>query len=287
MDPTTITSKTQLYAVIGNPVAHSLSPLMHNAAFGRLGIDAVYVAFHVTNVAAAISGIRAMGIQGVSVTIPHKIAVMDHLDEVSPAARAIGAVNTIINRGGHLVGDNSDGRGAMAALTRHCPLKGRQVAVIGAGGAARAVAFAAAAEGGQVTIINRSRAPGEALARAVGGIYRPLAGDNPVGDCDILVNTTPVGMTPHDTVSPVSPAALRPAMIVMDAVYAPLDTWLLRDARRAGCHTIDGLDMFVEQGALQFEWWTGRRAPAPLMKSTVAAALMRRQAKTTGDTPHE
>ncbi|MFH1982676.1 MAG: shikimate dehydrogenase [Pseudomonadota bacterium] len=282
MEPTSITSKTRLYAVIGNPVAHSLSPLMHNTAFGQLCIDAVYLAFEVADVAAAVSGIRAMGIQGLSVTIPHKIAIMDHLDEVSPEARVIGAVNTIINRNGRLFGDNSDGRGAVAALKRHTRLKGRHLTILGAGGAARAVAFAAAAEGSRVTIVNRTPSTGEALACAVGGRYRPLT-DAYIGDCDILVNTTPVGMTPHDSVSPVSSSALNPAMIVMDAVYSPLDTRLLQDARRAGCHTIDGLDMFVEQGVLQCEWWTGHRAPAPLMKSTVATALMRRQTKQTGE----
>lgn len=276
MDTNHISTKTQLYAVIGNPVAHSLSPLMHNTAFAHLGIDAVYLSFQVTDLAAAVSGVRALGIQGVSVTIPHKITVMDHLDDISPAARLIGAVNTIIHRDGRLIGDNSDGRGAMTALKRHTPLENRHVAVIGAGGAARAVAFAAAAEGCRVTIVNRTPSTGKALALAVGGDYIPLA-KNGIGDCDVIVNTTPVGMTPHESLSPLHPDVLAPSMIVMDAVYAPLNTRLLMDARRVGCRTIDGLDMFIEQGALQCEWWTGRRAPSELMKSAVAAALAARR----------
>ncbi len=278
-----ITSQTQLYAVIGNPVAHSLSPVMHNTVFRQLGIDAVYVAFRVSDVAAAVAGVRAMGIRGVSVTIPHKMAVMELLDSVSPQASAIGAVTTIVNRDGHLYGDNSDGRGAVAALKRHTPINRRHVAIIGAGGAARAVAVAAAAEGARISILNRSRPAGEALARAVDGDYRPL-GDGRIDDCDIIVNTTSVGMTPDDTHSPLAAAMLKPSMIVMDAIYNPRETRLLEEARRIGCQTIDGVDMFVAQGALQFEWWTGQPAPLALMTTTVTEALMHRQNPSAGET---
>lgn len=245
---------------------------MHNAAFRLLGVDAVYVAFRVSDVTAAVAGIRAMGIRGASVTIPHKIAVLGLLDTVSPEASTIGAVNTIINRDGHLFGDNSDGRGAVAALKRHTPLNRRHVAIIGAGGAARAVAVAAAAEGCRISILNRSTAAGEALARAVDGDYRPL-GEGRINDCDILVNTTPVGMTPHDSLSPLPAAVLKPSMIVMDAIYNPRETRLLKEARRIGCRTIDGVDMFVAQGAMQCEWWTGQPAPVALMTSAVTEAL--------------
>ncbi len=271
-----ITAQTRLYAVIGNPVAHSLGPVMHNAVFSHLDVDAVYVAFRVSDITAAVAGIRAMGIRGVSVTIPHKTAVMELLDSVSSEASAIGAVNTIVNRDGHLYGDNSDGRGAVAVLKRHTPLNQRRMAIIGAGGAAKALAVAAAIAGSKISILNRSRPAGEALARTVDGDYRPLSGAR-IDDCDIIVNTTPVGMTPDDTHSPLPTAALEPQMIVMDAVYNPRETRLLQEARRIGCRTIDGVDMFVAQGALQCEWWTGQPAPVALMASAVTEALMQRQ----------
>ncbi len=267
-----ITPLTRLYGVMGDPVAHSLSPLMHNAAFAQTGVDGVYVAFHVRDLTGAVDGIRALNIFGCSVTIPHKIAIMDLLDAVDPAARRIGAVNTIVNDAGRLIGLNSDSPGAMAALLEKTPLAGNHTAVIGAGGAARAVAYGIRHHGGQLTIVNRTPDKGRRLADEMGGEFVNL--DDFAGDgVDILVNTTAVGMTPDTDRMPVSRSCLRAGMTVMDIVYNPLETRLLQTARENGCQVVDGVAMFVHQGAIQFERWTGKTPPVQLMRDTVLAAL--------------
>ena len=270
-----IDANTRLYAVMGDPVAHSLSPVMHNAAFRQTGHNGVYVAFHVTDLPKAVAGIRALGIHGCSVTLPHKVAVMDLLDEIEPIARRIGAVNTIVNHAGKLAGFNSDSPGAMAALLEKTPVAHRRVGVIGAGGASRALAHGIKAHGGQLTIINRSESKGRCLADELECDFIPLVDFSGVG-CDILINTTPVGMIPRADQMPVAHACLRPGMTVMDIVYNPLDTQLLRAARDAGCAVVDGVSMFVHQGAFQFERWTGVKAPVQLMKKTVLDVLARK-----------
>lgn len=267
-----VDTNTRLYAVIGDPVAHSLGPLMHNAAFAKAGINAVYVAFQVADLPGAMAGMRSLNIGGCSVTIPHKVAVMDLLDDVDPVARQIGAVNTIVNHDGRLVGFNSDSPGAMAALLEKTPVIHRTVAVIGAGGAARALAHGVTAHGGRLTIVNRSDRRGRRLAEEVGGDFCPLTQFSGIG-VDILINTTSVGMTPAVDQMPVSHACLRPGMTVMDIVYNPLETKLLREAGAAGCPVVDGVAMFVHQGAFQFQRWTGRKAPVQLMKKMVLDAL--------------
>jgi len=267
-----IDSRTRLYAVMGDPVAHSLSPVMHNAAFRQTGHNGVYVACQVTDLPEAVAGIRALGIHGCSVTLPHKVAVMDLVDEIDPMARRIGAVNTIVNHAGRLTGFNSDSPGAMAALLEKTPVARRRVGVIGAGGASRALAHGIKLHGGQLTIINRSEGKGRRLADELECGFCPLVDFSGAG-CDILINTTPVGMIPHAGQMPVSHACLRPGMTVMDIVYNPLDTQLLRAARDAGCAVVDGVSMFVHQGAFQFERWTGKKAPVQLMKKTVLDVL--------------
>ena len=268
----TIDAKTRVYAVIGDPVTHSLGPLMHNAAFAKRGINAVYVAFRVSDLPGAVAGIRGLNIRGCSVTIPHKVAVMDLLDEVDPLARQIGAVNTIVNHDGRLCGFNSDSPGAVAALLEKTPVIHRQVAVIGAGGAARALAHGVTANGGRLTIVNRSDRRGRRLAEEVGGDFCPL-NDFLGAGVEILINATSVGMAPDTDRMPVSIACLRPGMTVMDIVYNPLETRLLKAARTAGCTLVDGVAMFVHQGAIQFQRWTGQKAPVQLMKKIVLGAL--------------
>jgi shikimate dehydrogenase len=270
--PLPIDTRTCLFGVIGDPVGHSLSPVMHNAALAAMGYPGIYLAFQVSDPAGALSGMRAFRIRGLSVTIPHKIAVMEHLDEIDPLARRIGAVNTIVNRNGHLIGFNTDCYGAVAGLKAHTGLKDKQVAVLGAGGAARAVAFGLAAEGARVTIFNRSIQRAEALAQA---LHVPYCGM----DCfdgrhmDIVVNTTSVGMTPRTEDTPIAVESLKAGMVVMDIVYNPLQTALLRAAAKKNCITIDGVAMFVHQGARQLELWTGRRAPVTVMRETVLKNL--------------
>lgn len=267
--------ETALFGVIGHPIGHSLSPLMHNAALDHAGVDAVYLAFDVTDLAGALAGVRALSIRGLSVTIPHKEAVMAHLDVLDPLAERIGAVNTIDNRDGRLTGYNTDAAGALAALSGVVDIAGVDVAVLGAGGAARAIGFAVREAGGRVTILNRSREKGERLAEDIGAAFRPLA-EFRGRRRGVVINTTSVGMHPHADEIPVPEKELAEGMVVMDIVYNPLRTRLLASAESRGCRTIDGLAMFVRQGAAQFELWTGEKAPVDLMARTVRVALEER-----------
>ena len=265
---------TRVHAVIGNPVAHSLSPLMHNEAFTRLGYDGVYVACRVEDIAAAAAGIRALNVQGVSVTIPHKVAVMAHLDEIDAQARRIGAVNTIVNRNGSLRGYTTDAPGAVKALKQKTTVSAKRVFILGAGGAARAIGHGVVDEGGNVVIVNRSRDRGEALARELNGEFQPLSELHRI-DGEILINTTPLGMLPNYDEIPIDPQILQPELVVMDIVYNPPETRLLKEAAAIGCTVIDGVAMFVFQGALQLELWTGETAPVEAMQQVVEAALQR------------
>jgi shikimate dehydrogenase len=267
-------AKTKLYGVFGHPVGHSLSPLMHNSAFVHLGINAVYLAFDVEKIGPAVSALRAFNMGGASVTIPHKVSVMDHLDSVDPLARAMGAVNTIVNRDGHLFGCNKDGAGAVAALGGKKALAGKNLVVIGSGGAARAIAFAAKECGASLFIVNRRE--DEAQARALADeLLCPftLLGQIDNLPCDILINATPVGMTPNEGKTPVDKSFFKPHMKVMDAVYSPLETRLLREAKQAGCQAVEGVNMFICQGTEQFALWTGQDAPIDIMQSVVYKAL--------------
>ena len=261
-----------LYVVVGNPIGHSLSPVMHNSALAHAGLDGVYLAFRVEDIAAAISGIRGLDIRGVSITIPHKVSVMQYLDEVDSIASDIGAVNTIVNRHGVLHGYNSDGDGAIKALLEKTTIKGKQVAVIGAGGGARAVGFGLKQEGGLVTIINRSKSSGEKLAGDLDAEFKLLAEVKKL-PYQIVINATPAGMTPDINSEPLASHLMKPGMIVMDMVYNPLKTRFLEAAELIGCTTVDGVAMFVHQGAVQFELWTGRKAPVDIMRRVVLEAL--------------
>ena len=265
--------QNQLFGVIGQPVAHSLSPLMHNAAFAAIGYDAHFSAFAVDDLAAAIAGIRALGIAGASVTLPHKTEVIKYLDWVDEEALEIAAVNTIVNRDGQLCGYNTDVTGAMNALRLKTELGGRRILILGAGGAARALVYGALKAGAQVAIANRTPERGQALAAEFGARFLNLSEWDDFAP-EILVNTTSLGMTPDIDSMPLSADFLNPAMVVMDIVYNPLQTKLLKTAEACGAQTIDGLAMFVGQGALQFELWTGRKAPFAVMRQTVLECLL-------------
>lgn len=267
-----IDSHTQLYAVMGDPVGHSLSPVMHNRAFSHIGQNAAYLAFQVKDIAGAVSGIRVLNIKGVSVTIPHKVAVMEYLDEIDQTAARIGAVNTVVNREGILHGYNTDAWGAVKALKDKTPIKGKTAGILGAGGAARAIGFGLVSEGVRVTIINRTRKKGEKLSRTLNAEFQQLTPELRLA-CDILINTTPIGMTPDTGVSPIPAKTLKPDMVVMDIVYNPLKTRLLHDAEAMGCITVNGTAMFVNQGAFQFELWTGQTAPIDVMTEAVLGVL--------------
>ncbi len=267
-----LNSDTLLFAVLGDPVSHSLGPVMHNTAFDETGYNGVYLAFRVKDIGKAVTGIKALGIKGASITIPHKLSVIDFLDELDDTAEKIGAVNTLVNRDGVLTGYNSDGTGAVKALFEKTAIKDKNVVVLGAGGAARAIGFGVLAEGGRVTIINRTPSNGERLAKAIGADFQPISELNKI-DCHILINTTPVGMLPAVDAMPVRKQDLNNTMVVMDIVYNPLKTRLLRTAETIGCRIINGVSMFVYQGAFQFELWTGTNAPVGVMKKAVLGAL--------------
>jgi shikimate dehydrogenase len=267
-----IDATTSLFGLIGNPVAHSLSPVMHNQAFAAIGCNAVYLAFKVTEPGAAIKGIKALNFKGVSVTLPHKVAVMEYLDEIDETAARIGAVNTIVNNQGRLIGYNTDAPGALEALRTRTTIQGKSVALIGAGGAARAIGFGLVAAGGRLTILNRSRTTGERLATDLQAEFLPLDEWAP-NHYEVLINTTPVGMHPNTNATPVAKEDLSKDMVVMDIVYNPLKTRLLKEAEAKKCRTINGVAMFVFQGAHQFELWTGQKAPVEVMQAAVLEAL--------------
>ena len=273
MENRTPDTRTALYCVLGDPIAHSLSPAMHHRAFAHQHMNATYLAFRVTDLPAAVAGIRALGIKGASITLPHKTRVMELLDAIDPLAAEIGAVNTLINDRGRLIGKNSDSAGAIDALSARTAIQDKTVLVVGAGGAARAIGFGIREGGGRITVTNRSAAAGDRLAADLEGVFLPAA-DLVKKRFDILINTTPVGLHPHTEASPVQADILRPGMVVMDIVYNPVQTRLLQEAVLAGCKTVDGLAMFVNQGARQFEWWTGKKAPREVMRQTVLESLI-------------
>ena len=265
------TRNTRVYGVIGDPIAHSLSPLMHNAAFAARGMDAVYLPFRVCRISDFIEAVRDFGISGFSVTLPHKQRILKYLDGCDPLAAEIGAVNTVQVRGGNrLYGYNTDYAGVLRAVERRVPLAASRVLLVGAGGSARAVAFALAKGGATVAIWARRPAKARALARAVGGEAMGRAALRRE-KFDAIVNCTPVGMYPGGG-SPLDAAELN-APVVMDLIYRPRKTELLKRAERRGIAVISGVEMFLAQGAAQWEIWTGRRAPHNVMRRAVLAAL--------------
>jgi len=267
-----INAETQLYGVMGNPVRHSLSPIIHNGAFRRMGLNAAYLAFEVKNLAEAVSGIKGLGIRGVSVTIPFKTQIIPFLDQLDEVAGKIQAVNTICNEGGKLIGYNTDWQGALAALEQKVDLEGKRVLLLGAGGAARAIAFGLKVRGCQVFICNRSPQKAVDLANELGFVHRPLSFNGRM-DADVLVNATSAGMSPNDEESLVPKEILAKEVTVMDIVYKPLRTKLLREAEERGCQTIDGLEMLALQGAAQVEIWTGKKPEIEKIKEDLRRAL--------------
>ena len=266
--------------MIGDPIAHSLSPLLHNAAFDALGLDWVSVAFPARAGSAvdALTGMRALGIAGLSVTMPHKRDAFRCVDETTDVARRLEAVNCVSLRDGVLVGDSTDGEGFLAALRRAVgfdPL-GRRCLVIGAGGAARAVTLALAGAGAaEVVVVNRTRAHGEAAAALAGAVGR-VGSDADAATADLVVQATPVGMAgggmDYSDELPLDPGALRAGQVIADLVYHPLETPLLRAAKARGARPVTGLGMLVHQAALAVERWTGLGVPVEAMWAAAAAA---------------
>ncbi|MFS0554545.1 shikimate dehydrogenase [Brevibacillus sp. 179-C9.3 HS] len=278
-----ITSKTQLVGLFGHPVSHSQSPMMHNTAFSETGLGFAYAAFDVVpeNLEDAVAGIRALGLKGVNVTIPHKVAIMPMLDEIDPLAKRIGAVNTVVAREGRLIGYNTDGMGYVRSLVEETGivLEKQVVTMVGAGGAARAVAFTLAEKGvKEIRIINRSRERAAILAEHVGTlvptkIVEQGGGAAAIADSSLLINTTSIGMLPNVQETPVPAEWLHSDLTVSDLIYNPLETRLLKEARAIGATVHSGIGMFVNQGALAFELWTGERAPTEVMRKVVLQQL--------------
>lgn len=269
-----IDQHTQLYGVVGHPLSHSLSPAMHNEGFSATGLNAVYLAFETRDIQGCIRAMRAIGIRGLSVTIPHKTAVIPLLEELDELARKIGAVNTVVNKEGRLLGYNTDGLGALMALKEETGVQGKTCLILGAGGAARAVGFALKDAGVHLTIANRSEDRGRRVADSLGCAFLPLR-DVKMVDHQILINATSVGMYPREDEAIVPPEALGKDTVVMDIVYNPVETKLIRIARARGLKAIDGLGMFLRQGAEQFRLWTGLEPPLGVMREAVITALGR------------
>ena len=284
-----VSGKTKVCGIIGDPIEHTMSPVMHNAAFKKLGLDYVYLAFRVKKeeLGQAIEGIRALNIRGLSITIPHKVAVIPFLDELDTLADEIGAINTIINSNGVLKGYNTDATGFLQALLeRGIEPKEKRVAILGAGGASRAISFILAERGSSLVILNRTWDKAKVCADRISEIFQSeataleLNRENlatALNQADILVNTTSVGMSPNINETPVTANLLKPDLVVFDIVYNPIETRLQREAEVAGATVISGLEMLVWQGVVAFEKWTGLKAPVELMREEVIKVLQRHE----------
>ncbi len=267
-----LTRRTQVYGVIGDPIGHSLSPLLHNTGFSARRMDAVYLPFLVHRLGDFLAAVPEFGVRGFSVTLPHKQTILRHLKGCEPLAAEIGAVNTVIvRRDGSLYGCNTDYVGVLRALEKKLRLRESRVLIIGAGGSARAAAFALARAGAAVGICARREKAAKELARAVAGEAVPRRALR-TEFFDAILNSTPVGMHPHDGISPLASGELH-CRIVMDLIYRPQRTRLLKIAARKGISTVSGVEMFLAQGVAQWEIWTEKRAPEAAMRRAVLAAL--------------
>lgn len=279
--------KQLILGIIGHPVGHSLSPLMHNTAMKHWGMDGCYVPFEVKpkGVAQALSGLRALGVEGVNVTIPHKQAVIEYLDELDPPARAIGAVNTIKFSDSRAVGFNTDGSGFVASLKEDAgqEVQGMTVLLIGAGGAARGIAVKLAMEGAaEIRVANRTVARGRALVEhlrselSYGAAESVALESSSIGrvlsQTDIVINTTSVGMNGKGGM-PISPEGIDEHHLVCDIVYTPLETAFLKECRRRGARTLDGLGMLIHQGDLAFQIWTDKNFPPNIIRDLLIKKL--------------
>ncbi len=281
-----INCDTKVCAIIGNPVSHSLSPAIHNAAFTERGLNYVYVAFPVEDVKNALAGMRALpNFRGMSVTIPHKIEVMKHVDEIAAVDRNIGSINTIINENGRLIGLGTDGPGALKAITdAGVNISGMNVLMLGSGGAARAIAFTLAnnTKLAELTLLDINKDMIEGLAADLrdgtkASIKHAILNDDSLAAAmeraDLILHCTPIGMHPKEDASLVPARLFRPDQVVFDIVYTPLETKLVREAKAGGLKIISGVDMFINQAVLQFERFTGTDAPVEVMRRVVMEHL--------------
>ena len=280
-------ASTQLCAIFGHPVGHSLSPAIHNAGFTQLSLDMAYVAHDVQpqDLGSAMAAIRTLKYRGLSITIPHKVNAMSFVDVVDDTARRIGCINTVVNEGGVLKGYNSDGLGALGALrAADAEPRDADVLILGSGGAARAIAVTLAAQAPprRLTLLGVVEPELDALANTLRELHstevvakrlEPETLSRAVADAQLLMHTTPIGMAPHGDNSLVPAQMLHTGLTVFDAVYTPRRTKLLRDASDKGCRVIEGLEMFLGQALVQFELWTGKTAPRETMRGVIEQRL--------------
>ncbi|MFZ0640999.1 MAG: shikimate dehydrogenase [Candidatus Acidiferrales bacterium] len=274
------TRHTRVYGVIGNPIAHSLSPVLHNAGFRARKIDALYLPFRVIDLNDFLHAVQPLGIAGFSITLPHKERILAHLDHIDPLARSIGAVNTVaVSANGKLFGYNTDSIGVLRALEGRLPPRGSRILILGAGGVARAAAFALAGAGASVAICSRRPERARQLAKAVQGEPVPRAALRKMS-FDAIINATPVGMHPREAESPIAPQELN-CRLAFDTIYRPQKTKFLQLSANRGIETVSGLEMFLAQGIAQWEIWTGQAAPVAAMRRAVLAAVRRDERETT------
>jgi shikimate dehydrogenase len=280
-----ILGTTKVCAAIGDPIEHSFSPQIHNAAFQHLKLNYTYVAFRVPekNLKDALTGIRALGIHGLNVTMPLKRSIIPYLDELDANAKGIGAVNTVLNRKGKLIGYNTDGLGALSTLKANdCYVGNKKILILGAGGASRAISYTLAKDTREIAVLNRTIERARELARDINRTFGEKTQhgrldeetlEKELKDTDILINATPIGMHPYEDQTPVNRNFLRSDLTVFDLVYNPPETRLLREAKTIGAKTVNGIVMLVHQGAASFEIWTGRKASIDVMLRACAKGI--------------
>lgn len=274
-----ITAKTKICLIIGDPVEHSLSPQMHNSAYKALGIDNkfVFLAANVKkeNIKIILEAVKAMNIRGLTCTIPHKVEVMKFLsmENIDPVAKKIGAINTVVNNNGILKGYNTDWLGILAPLEKITSLENKNVAILGAGGAARAMVYAVTTKGASFTVYNRTLDKAEALAKEFGGAGKSLNDIPEITTSDIILNATPLGMEPNINETPLEKKYINNKHIVFDATYAPYETRLIKEAKEQGAKVIHGLEMLLYQALSQFEIYTKQKAPEDVMRQVLLDSI--------------
>ena len=282
-----INSETKILGVIGHPISHSMSPIMHNTALQDLSLNYIYLAFDIKpeNLKGAVNSIRALNIKGVNITIPHKEKIIQYLDELDELSKKIEAVNCIKNENGKLIGKNTDVQGARTALMESgFKLKNKKVIIIGAGGAAKAVSYSLGEELEQLLIFNRTKSRAIQLAKdlaekvnlnVIGKELKDGLLKEELQSTDLLINTTPIGMYPNINASPIPLELIHDQLFVFDIIYNPLETKMIKYAKEVGCKFLGGLEMLVNQGALAFEWWTEKVPNKNLMKNIVKEFLVK------------
>jgi len=268
-----MSEQKKLVGLIGKPVKHSLSGVMHNAAFKTLNLNYSYLLFQPKNLKETIHGFKELHFAGFNITMPFKMEVMKFMDKIDPTAKKIGSINTVVIKNNKLIGYNTDGIGAVNALKKVVRLKGKRVLLLGAGGAGKSISFYLKREKAKVTIADRDYSKAKKLAKKLKVKQISLKSIKSLEKYDVLINATPVGMKPKTGKTPINTKLLRKGLIVFDIIYEPLQTRLLKDAKKKGCKTINGLEMLLEQGFVGFKLFTGKNPPKKVMRKAILKVL--------------